>query len=108
VEHVGHSSTRGDGIDSDLLLAAVLGEDANKRIDRGLGTGVQRVFRYCEGDGSVGAHQDDAPAQVEVLVGLSRDEELATSVDVEDSVKFFLSNPSVLRSMDQHQRSLPQ
>jgi hypothetical protein len=48
------------------------------------------VFRNCEVDSVIRTHQNDAPADAEVLVGLLRDEKLATSIEAEDSVKLFL------------------
>lgn len=90
VEHVGDGTTRGDSVDGDLLVANVLGQAADEGLDGTLGGRVQGVAGHAEAVGSVGGHQDDAAALIEVLVRLTSDEELGTSVEAEDAVKLFL------------------
>ena len=90
VEHIRHRPARRDGIDGDLLVAAVLGEDADEGVDRPLGPGVERVLGHREVPGRVGRHEDDPPAGVEVAVRLACDEELPARVEREDAVELLL------------------
>lgn len=90
MEHISDGPAGRNGIDRDLLVAAVLGENADERVDGALGARVERVFGHAEVFGCVGRHQDDASALVEMTVGLARHEELASCVEAENAVEFFL------------------
>lgn len=90
--HVGLDATWGNGVDGDLLVAAVDGHAADEGLDGTLGAGVDGVLWNTLGLAGDGAHQDDAAADGEVLVGLAGDEELATGVDVEDAVELLLGD----------------
>lgn len=92
MEHVRHSTPGGHRVDSNLLVAAVLGEDAHKGVDGALGARVQRMPGYAEILGGVGRHQYDTPALVQVAVGLASHKELAACVEAEDTVELFLGH----------------
>lgn len=92
VVHVGLDTTGGDGVDGDALVTAVDGHAADKSLDGTLGAGVDGVLGDTLGLTGDGAHQDDAAADGEVLVGLTGDEELATGVDLEDAVELLLGD----------------
>lgn len=90
VKHVRDRPPGRHCIDRNLLVARVLGEDANKRVNSSLGARVQRVLGHAEILGRVGRHEDDATTIVEVAVCLARDEKLAAGVQREDTIEFFL------------------
>lgn len=90
VKHVRHCAARRHGIDRNLLVAGVLGEDADEGVNGALGAGVERVPGHAKVPGRVGGHEDDASAVVEMAVCLAGDEELAAGVEGEDAVKLFL------------------
>lgn len=92
VVHVSLDTTGGDGVDGDFLVAAVDGHAAHESLDGTLAAGVDGVFGHALGLACDGAHEDDAAADFKVLVCFSCDEELAASVDAEDSVEFFFSD----------------
>ena len=90
MEHVGDGPAGRNGIDRDLLVAAIFGKDAHERVNGTLGAGVQRVLGHAKVFGCVGRHQDDTSILVEMTVRLARHEELASGVEAEDAVEFFL------------------
>lgn len=90
VKHIGDSASWSDGVDGDLLAAAVFGQYRNKRFDRALRSGVKRVIGNEESARSVGARQDNAATWTKMLVGFASDEKLASGVDAEDAIKLFL------------------
>jgi hypothetical protein len=90
VEHVSDSASGGDGVDGDLLLAAVDGQDLDKGLNSALRSRVERVAGHSKRVSSVGAHENDSATLVQVLVTLSRNEKLATGVDGEDTVELLL------------------
>jgi hypothetical protein len=97
VEHVGDGAAGRDGVDGDLLVAAVLGHDADEGLDGALGAGVEGVLGHGEVLGRVGGHEDDAAAAAEVAVRLARHEELRPRVDAEHPVEFVLLFPPPTR-----------
>lgn len=90
--HIRLDTAGGDNIDRDLLIAKVDGHAAGKRLDGPLGTGVDGVLGDALGLARDGAHEDEAAADLEVLVGLAGDEELAARVGVEDAVELLLGD----------------
>lgn len=92
VVHVGLDAAGGDGVDGDLLVAAVDGHAAHEGLDGALGARVDGVLGDTLGLARDAAHEDDAAAGLEVLVGLAGHEELASGVDVEDAVKLLLGH----------------
>jgi len=92
VVHVGLDATWGDTVDGDLLVTSVNGHAAGEGLDGTLGGGVESVLWDTLGLTGDGAHQDDAAADGEVLVGLTGNEELSTGVDGEDTVEFLLGD----------------
>jgi len=87
VVHVGLNAAGGDDVDGDLLVAEVDSHAAGEGLNGALGAGVDGVLGDELGLAGDGAHEDHAAANLEVLVRLTGDEELATGVDVEDTVK---------------------
>lgn len=85
--HVSLDATGGNSVDSDLLVTEVDGHAADEGLDGTLGSGVDGVLGDTLGLAGDGAHQDEAATDLEVLVGLAGDEELATGVDAEDAVE---------------------
>jgi hypothetical protein len=92
VVHVGLDAAGGDAVDGDLLVAGVNGHAAHESLDGALGAGVDGVLGHALGLAGDGAHQDDAAADGQVLVGLAGDEELATGVDAHDAVVLLLGD----------------
>jgi len=88
VVHVGLDTTGRNSVDSDALVTGVDGHAADKGLDGTLGTGVDGVLGDTLGLTGDGAHKDDPATDFHPLVCLLGDEELATSVDVEDAVEF--------------------
>lgn len=87
VVHVGLDSTRCDSVDGDLLVAEVEGHAADEGLNGSLAAGVDSVLGDTLSLASDAAHHDEAATDLEVLVGLAGDEELATGVDAEDAVE---------------------
>lgn len=98
--HVGLDAAGGDGVDGDLLVAAVDGHAAHKGLNGALGARVDGVLGHALGLARDAAHEDDAAVGFEVLVGLSGHEELASRVDVEDAVELLLGH--VLEVAERH------
>lgn len=92
VVHVGLDATRGDAVDGDLLVTAVDGHAANEGLDGTLGTGVDGVLGDTLGLAGDGSHEDDAAADLKVLVGLTGNEELPTGVDFHNAVVLLLGD----------------
>lgn len=92
VKHIRYSTTRCERVHSDLLVAAVLGENPHKRGDCSLGVRVLRVPGHAEIFGGVGRHQDDAPTLIQVVVGLAGRKELAACVWAGDEVELVLGH----------------
>ena len=88
VVHVGLDATGRNGIDGDLLVAAVDGHATDERLDRALAARVDGMFRHALRLARDAAHENDAPAHLEDLVRLAGYEELAAGVDVHDAVVF--------------------
>lgn len=87
VVHVGLDTAGGDGVDGDLLVTKINSHAADKGLNGTLAAGVDSVSGDSLGLTGDGAHQDDTATDLEVLVGLASDEELATGVDVEDTIE---------------------
>jgi hypothetical protein len=85
--HVGLDAAGSDSVDRDLLVTEVDGHAPDEGLDGTLGGGVDGVLGDSLGLASDGSHENETAADREVLVGLARDEELATGVDVEDAVE---------------------
>jgi hypothetical protein len=92
VVHIGLDAAGGDAVDGDLLVAGVDGHAADEGLDGTLGAGVDGVLGHALGLAGDGAHQDDAAADGQVLVGLAGDEELAAGVDAHDAVVLLLGD----------------
>jgi len=90
VVHIGLDTTWGNAVDSDLLVTSVNGHAADESLNGTLGAGVDSVLGHTLGLASDGAHQDDAATDRQVPVCLAGNEELATSVDAEDTVELLL------------------
>lgn len=63
------------------------GHAPDKGLDGTLATGVDSVLGNSLGLAGDGSHEDQTATNLEVLVGLTSDEELSTGVDVEDAVE---------------------
>lgn len=87
VVHIRPNTTGSNSIDSDLLVTKVDGHASHKRLDGTLGARVNSVSGHTLGLAGDGSHKDQTATNLEVVVGLPSDKELATSVDVEDTVK---------------------
>jgi hypothetical protein len=92
VVHVGLDAAGRDAVDGDLLVAGVDGHAAHKGLDGALGARVDGVLGHALGLAGDGAHEDDAAADRQVLVGLPGDEELAAGVDAHDAVVLLLGH----------------
>lgn len=92
VVHVGLDATGGNSVDGDALVTAVDGHAADEGLDGTLGARVDGVLGDTLGLTGDGAHQDDTAANGKVLVGLTGNEELATGVDLEDTVELLLGD----------------
>jgi hypothetical protein len=68
------------------------GHAAHESLNCALASRVQSVLWHALSLAGDGAHQDDAASNFHVLVGLTGDEELATSVDAHDTVILLLSD----------------
>ena len=90
--HVGLDTAGRDRIDGDPLIPTVDRHAADERLDRTLAGRVDGMFRHALGLARDGAHQDDPPADLEVLIRFPGDEELAPRVDLEDTVVFLLGD----------------
>ena len=103
VVHIGLDATGGNAVDCDLLLTSICRSSARvcqkiagaltdshapgEGLDGTLGARVDGVLGHTLGLTSDGSHKDDAAANFHPLVRLLGDEELTTSVDVEDTVE---------------------
>lgn len=85
--HIGLDATGRDSVDSDLLVAKVNSHAADEGLDGSLAARVDGVLGHALGLAGDAAHEDEAAADLEVLVGLAGDEELAARVDVEDAIE---------------------
>ena len=92
VVHVGLDTTGGDGVDGNLLLAAVDGEGAGEALDGSLGAGVESMVVDTSHGSSDGRGENDAAATATVLEALLGNEELATAVEVENTIEELLSD----------------
>lgn len=92
VVHVSLNAAGGDAVDGDLLVAGVDGHAADEGLDGALGARVDGVLGHALGLAGDGAHEDDAAADGQVLVGLAGDEELAAGVDAHDAVVLLLGD----------------
>lgn len=92
VKHIRDRATGSDSVDSDLFAPAVLGQDGHERLNRALGARVDSMLGHHETSSSVRAGQDNATTIVEMLVAFASDEELSSSVDVENAIEFFRSD----------------
>lgn len=92
VVHVGLDTTRGNCVDSNLLVSTVNGHAADECLNGTLATGVNGVFGHTLGLAGDGTHQDDTAANLKVFVCFSCDKELSSGVDVEDAVKLLRFN----------------
>jgi len=90
VVHVALDTTWCNAVYSDLLVTAIDGHAADEGLNGALGPGVGGMFGHALGLTGDGAHQNDAAADTKMLVCLPRNEELATSIDAEDTVEFLL------------------
>ena len=86
VKHISYRTARCDGVDCDLFVAAILGKNADKRVNCALGTRVKRMFRNTKVLGRIGGHQDDTSAGVEMPVRLPGDKKLPSGVETEDTI----------------------
>jgi hypothetical protein len=86
VVHVGLDSTWGNAVDCDLLVTGINGHAASEGLNSTLGGRVNGVLWDTLGLASDGAHQDNAASNLEVLVCLASNKELASGVDVENAV----------------------
>jgi len=87
VVHVGLDATWGDAVDSDLLVPGINGEASSEGLDGTLRARVDGVLWNTLGLASDGAHQNNAAANLEVLVCLTGNEELTPGVNVENAVE---------------------
>lgn len=85
--HVGLDTTRGNSVNGDLLVTEVDGHAADEGLNGSLRARVDGMLGDTLGLASDGTHEDDTAADLEVLVGLAGNEELATGVDGEDAVE---------------------
>ena len=90
MEHISDGAAGCDGIDGDLLLAAILCQASDEGVYRRFRGRIERVLGYSEIDGRIGAHKNDAAAFAKVSVRFSCNEELAAGVDIEDTIEFVL------------------
>jgi len=88
VVHVGLDTTWGNAVDSDLLVTSIDGHASDEGLDGTLGGRVHSVLWNTLGLTSDRSHEDDTAANLEVLVCLPGNEELTSSVDVENAIKF--------------------
>jgi hypothetical protein len=68
------------------------GHAASKGLDRALGARVDSVLGHALGLASDGSHEDDAAANLEVLVRLAGNEELSPGVDGKHTIKLLHGN----------------
>ncbi|KAK5624292.1 hypothetical protein RRF57_000007 [Xylaria bambusicola] len=92
VVHVGLYAARRNAVDRDLLVAEIDSHAPDKGLDGALGARVDGVGGDALGLARDGAHHDEAAADLEVLVGLAGDEELAARVGGEDAVELLLGD----------------
>jgi len=90
VIHISLNTTRGNAVDSNLLITAIDSHAASKGLDGTLGARIDSVLWNTLGLTSDGSHENDTTTNLEVLVSLTSDEELSPSVDGEDAVEFLL------------------
>jgi hypothetical protein len=99
VEHIGDSTPRRNSVDSNFLVAAILGEDTHKRVNGAFGTRVQGMLRHTEILSRIGRHQDDTPAVVQMAVCLASHEELTSGVEANNTIEFLLHTIYVVREI---------
>lgn len=87
VVHISLDSTRSHGVDGDLLVTEVDGHAAHEGLDGTLGARVHGVLGHTLGLAGDGPHENQTTADLEVVVRLAGDEELAARVDVEHAVE---------------------
>jgi hypothetical protein len=87
VVHVGLDTTGSDGVHRNLLVTKVDSHAPDKGLDGALACRVDSVLGHGLGLARNGAHEDQTTANLEMLVGLAGNKELAARVDVEDTVE---------------------
>jgi len=87
VVHVGLDTTWGNAVDSDLLVTSIDGHASDEGLNGTLGCRIDSVLWNTLGLASDGSHQDDTATNLEVLVCFPSNEELTSSVDVENAVE---------------------
>lgn len=92
VVHIGLDTAWRDAVDRDAFVAGVDGHAAREGLDGAFGAGVDGVFGDAFGLTGNGSHEDDAAADFEVFVRLSRNKELTTCINIEYAVEFLGSD----------------
>lgn len=92
VVHIRLDATGRDSIDSDLLVTKVNSHAAHKGLNSTLATTVDSMLWHTLGLTRNAAHQNQPSTNLEGIVRLLGNKELATSVDVENTVKLLGGN----------------
>lgn len=88
MKHICHGASWCDAIDSDLLITAILGEDANEGVDGAFRSRIERVSRNTEVLGSIRRGHNDPASLGQVSICFSSNKKLTPSIQAKDSIEF--------------------